>query len=363
MTLASAACVSLLDLQSPQLLSEDASAEADALASADAAEGADGPTCASLSDPANCGRCRRVCPGACRDGVCAPVLLAASADPVTRIALNSTDVVFSTFEPSKGGEIRRCAKSGCNQTASRILADTQPTSLSADDTHVAWLSQPFARGAPRACALDACSSTNLPMGPATSLPLDVLLTNRRVFFSDTVEKKLFACDPSGCTTPDTIESAVTPLLINATADRSGIVFIVSNRSKILRRALAAGPVLDVTTAPAGFGIYDLTVAGADVAFIEQPFGGGPTGALRIHALDGTGSTRTLTSDLPTAIVGDEGYVYFDYAQSGAVVRCAREGCTTPQAVANGLDGPGALAVDASYVYVATKQGVVQLAKP
>jgi hypothetical protein len=360
------ACGALLDLPPLELVGDDGGPPGGGDdGSTPSADGPANETSAcgdTTSNPQSCGRCGHVCPGKCERSECTPVVLAAVTDTITALAQTPTEILYSTVDAlNDQGEIRRCAKSGCNQTASLVATDTRPEGLSVDDTHVAWIGHTITNGFARSCTIATCASSGVSIPIASGQTAGITIAGGLVVYSDSSDLKLYSCPLAGCATQATLETGILPVDMHTASDGTTMVFLMGG-PRVARRSVTAGPVTDIAFIGNNAFLSDLAIAGKDAAWIENAFSGGG-GTLFVRAIDGSGTTKTISTDAPSGVAGDAQFVYFDFASTGAVVRCPHDACPKPEPVAFGLDSPTRMLVDENWVYVATKKGVVQLAKP
>lgn len=200
-----------MDAPMPDAPSEDAKVPGDAQG-----PGPDGSaTCADAgSDPNNCGACGHSCGGGeCTAGVCAPTMLAQNLESPAGIALDDSNVYFTTLgqftyippntaQYANDGSVMSVPKAGATSPTAIATMQWQPLPIAVSGGTVYWAtsnyaSDPSGNTTPvvEACPTSGCVG-NTPPPFATADATKIVVQGQSVYFLDS--KGVERCSSTGC---------------------------------------------------------------------------------------------------------------------------------------------------------------------
>ena len=136
------------------------------------------------------------CPGA-------PTLLATSQVGPTGIALDTTDVYWTT-----NSTVVRCSLGGCNGVLDTLwhgqtVVQANTTGIAVDATNVYWTNaQPFNLGSVMQCAKANCAGTLVTLAAARTEPLGIAVDGENVYWTESAG--VMKCAIGGCTNSPTV---------------------------------------------------------------------------------------------------------------------------------------------------------------
>lgn len=364
-----AACVDVLDIEPAARVAPER--DGGPLDAGDASLPPDGgearAVCGDVSsDPQHCGACGHACDGAtCRDGRCAPVVVAAGQRNAYRLTINGDELFWAT------GWLMHCPKADCFGGPKRSLCSP---------TNEGGIFGFAVRSSPNVVA--AAQGGVAALCPWTEGTTSVLLAQDRALFgavqpaylADDLllarvemgppagQPVLVRCTPPLCTAPKLVARDIIPTAI--AADRSAAVFAT-------RRSQGVADLQRLSVD----GVTSLVAA-------EQPT---PTtivlGPNHVAWVTGTPGAPAMACALPSCAggpraIGNHAWVdsvavdetdayYIDFA-TRTVHRCAIAACeATDTTIAASQNGATSIAVDRTHVYWsnAGDSTIVKLRKP
>jgi hypothetical protein len=347
---------------------------------------ADGCETATGTDPKNCGACGHDCGGgACMGNFCAPTALAAGQQGPVGLVIDDTYVFWTVRGAAANtGELMRAKLDGSSQTvmASGLASPAQlsqtPTTLfwanegsaasGYTDGSVAWMAKDQTCPGAATCPFVVVTVAGMrPTDPYIAQPLAAMPAIDGAHVAAVAAPNIILWSRSDGAANSLYGVGGTSNLVAGLALGSdGGVYVTSLAGVARVDVFANGAVTMLADAAAPLGIA-LDDAGA-YAYVAMNGGG----TLEAIALDGGGATSFASSiDHPAYVALDGDTVYFTAQgtsgmSNGYVGKVGKDGtCPTawgsacPVILANGQGLPGALAVDASYVYwVDTEGGTV-----
>lgn len=296
------------------------------------------------SDANNCGMCGKGCQGGtCSNGACQPIVLASGQGGAFGIALDANNVYWTNLS---SGEIRACAKSGCNNTPTTLASNQQtPYAVATDGSNVFWTS--YQGAAVRFCAVGGCGGTPTTLAGNQTGALGVALDSSNVYWTNYTTGQVQQCAKSGCGgTPTTL--ATTSGAYFPASDGANVYWGAGNQ---VRRCAVGGCGGSPTTL-ASSSAFGVALDSTNVYW-------GGTNQVSKCALGGCGGNPTVLASPSFAygIAVDSTSVYWTGYSSGVIEKCAISGCNgQPTQVAQSGGNPYMVAVDATWVYWTTYSG-------
>jgi len=324
---------------------------------ADAQDEVDASCGVLASDPKNCGYCGHDCRGAqCNAGVCDPTILASGLETPSGIAVDATNVYFTSY---LGGAVESCPLAGCTGAPKVLSAgNDQPNDVKVDANNLYWASEGSGinLGSIKRCALPSCTS---PVTMANGSVVEwVAIDATNVYWTSTYDGTAFSCPLAGCSgSPTPIASNLTvPWHIAASANNvyiaiwNGSLNAPATNGGVIGKCPASGCVgspvqlSKVENEPYQIAVdtdYVYWAGFKDNTIKRCAIAGCPTGATVLAAGEGG----------PSGIAVDDKYVYWTNYASGTVRVCAKDGCDKLSAtLAVGQNHPNLITFDSSYVY-------------
>jgi hypothetical protein len=341
-----------------------------------------GTVCATLATSSDhCGVCNHSCGGgACQGGVCKPFKLYegatdAGAPVVGPLEVGGTDIFFS---PSvNDNKLVSCPKTGCTLAPHQIAAMGYPIDAISfvQPGTIVFLSAPTQ--STQRPALYACSPAGCP-SPPTSFAADGLngieprlrSLNGRIFYNPGGSGLSYSTCAAGagtCSAATQLGTATTRGTHGLTADATNLYFIDSaaRGSTIATCAQSAAPCTPSALVPGDQSTVEGVVAdGGKLYWLFPGRAGFTEGRLMACDLPACATPKPLanTLDSPVGLVVDAGGAYWLTA-GNKLQRCLPNGCLGgPQDFAGPLDTPHSLVADPAFVYWAEKTSVWRLAK-
>jgi sugar lactone lactonase YvrE len=320
--------------------------------------------CKDLSkDAANCGACGHDClGGACMAGKCQPKLLAQGQQNPTVLALSSTDVFWVNSAPMPNGMVQKLSKDADPSTAPTMLAPglDLPVALTLDlSGGVSGQKIYFATfvgGEIFRANLDG--STMETMASSQDTPSAVAVDATKVYwasFAGSEILQLAISDPGGTATPiATSQTNPSALVVSGGAaywTNKGATNMTTGR--VVKRPLPTGsatPLAMNEGEPVA-----LVVDSGQVFYADRG-----TGMIKVvSTTSGAPVVITMGQSTPTAIAVDADYVYWvNRAQSGQLMRAAKQANATAEVLLDGLDYPAGIALDTDLIYFTESNNAV-----
>jgi hypothetical protein len=304
------------------------------------------------SDAKHCGKCDRDClGGGCTGGLCQPITLASNQTGAYGLAIDGANVYWST---SYNGQIRSCAKSGCNNTPTTLATGQSAYGIAVDGTNVYWGNYAVS-GAIQKCAIAGCSNTPTNLAVGQGYVYNVAVDNANVYWTQYGQNGgVFKCATGGCSlSPTTLAPTAWGYMVGT--DGTNVYW--SGFGGIRKCAVGGCNQTPVTLSSAS--IYGGVVSdGTNVYFTGN-------GSYQCAVGGCNNNPTSLASGYGLGIAFDNKDVYWAAPSSGTIARCAIGGCNNNATlVAFAQAYPEMIAVDNTAIYWTnyTSGTVVKLAK-
>lgn len=304
------------------------------------------------SDASNCGACGHSCNGGtCQASACQPVVLALGQNTPQGIAVDATNVYWTTTD----GNVLKVPIAGGNSTT-LATGQSNPLGIALDDTHVYWAND-VAGGQIQAVGLTGGTVQTLATSQAS--PQSVAVAAGNIFW--TVNGKVERLPLTGGTPVDmaTAQGALGGL----TADSNNLYWASVGQMAIRSLSLANGGaatnlVTDQDT------VLSLRLHNGALYWASDDLSQGSVGGVFSVPAGGGAPTTLATGQHGHTVAVDDKFVYWTDDTANRIVRVAIAG-GTPQVMAANQATPTDLAIDAQNIYWVNSAGtgsVVKLAK-
>jgi hypothetical protein len=353
---------------------------------------ADVVTCdaATLSDPANCGRCGHDClGGACSKGACQPVTLYTGDAPVSIIVEGATLFLVVQSSTPYSGYVFRCMTAGC-AASKQVLAQNLnfPWFGAKQGSQIYWANFGGSDASVDPGSVMGCSETGCPDGatlysPAgggvdggenmSGLAVDgtyLYWVNVSTVGSKTVFGGLYQCVPGECAGTLTELGRTTGFPFVVVVDGSHVYWIDSGPNEVLRCSLPScggNPQIFAKIVGAAPGepinFSGLALYGDNVYWTAGVADGGVFTCPKSGCSGGATTVASGQND-PAFVAVDDSGVYWANSAGGSIMHCALSGCAKPTVLAS-AEAPYAIALDAVSVYFTDSSGfgaVLRVAK-
>jgi hypothetical protein len=325
-----------------------------------------GTSCVDLqTDEKNCGRCGHDCQGGtCSNGSCQPVTVASNQTGAWAIAVDSTNVYWTTYAgPSGNGTVMKCPTSGCGASPTTLATNqtSQGQGIATDGTNVYWAN--FDTGTVEECAVGGCSQNPTTLASGQQKPYGVAVLGSVVYWTNLNSGTVAACASTGCggapTTVASSSNSAFGLAVNATS-----VYWTAGASTVLT-CTVAGCGTPTTMASSQAYPIGIAIDTTNVYLVDwsNNTSSGTVMACPLGGCSGGAPTVLASSqDGPAVLAADSNGVYWGNQNGGSIVMSSG-GTTT--VLASGLSAPYGIAVDAKSVYWTSgiSNTVMKVAKP
>jgi hypothetical protein len=311
-----------------------------------------GPTCVAKfdTDPKNCGSCGHDCEaGECKDGVCQPFILVTGEGTCDAISLSATDVFWTAL----GKGIDACPKSGCGEVGASFMPGIGD-GVFATGNLVYGTSA--GNGTASSCAVGGCNGSPKPIATGIARAGSITADTNAIYIA--YGSTVGACPLTGCadlptplgdsmTNPTSLVVAGTYLYWSEGSSPGGIW-----RYPIGPAAQTAQKLIGGLPAPTQIVVDDTKI------YFMQSDGGGAIGVI---PLDGAANATTFASvgEFVRGIAGDANNIFV--ALDDSIIQIEKA-TATKHTVATGTFYSRGIAVDATAIYITTRQGVTKVVR-
>jgi sugar lactone lactonase YvrE len=335
-------------------------------ATADTSSNDAGPTCAPGQAPCgqtcvdlqtneqNCGRCGRSCGGSgCEKGACAKLVLATAEKP-HGIAIDDTEVYFTTYNGGGSDFVATVSKKPGNALTKLAERQDLPSLLAIANKRVYWTNWSTGHvrsaGAPLGQFIE---NAQLPSG--SGAPFGIVATGASVFAVSYDTGNVYSI-PVTQGTPTEVGKTAKSATSMAALNNSLFVTAQNNPGAGLYRVNPA--TKESMNLAAGARAWGVAAAGTSVYFSDHI-----AGTITRIALGGGGGITVIAKNLgaPRGVAVDNTHVYWADFGTGSIARVPRDAqaVTPEEVIATGLSGVTSIALDANFVYFAAlNAGVV-----
>jgi hypothetical protein len=303
------------------------------------------------SDGKSCGKCGHDClSGGCANSLCQPVAIASGQNGPWMLALDANNIYWTTYA---GGQVRSCAKNGCNNTPATLASGQQgPYGIAVDGTNVYWAN--FSANTVQKCAVGGCGGNPTTLASSQTGAIGVAVDANAVYWTNITAGQVQKCATGGCGgNPTTLATLNAPYLL--AVDNTNVYWSGGNAIRKCTTTNCGNNYVQL----AGSTGSGITVDGTDVYWSGN--------AIQKCAIGGCGGNPTtlVSGGFAFGIAVDGTDVYWASPGAGSISKCAKGGCNnTPTVIAGGQGNPEQVVVDANAVYWANYTGgsVMKLAK-
>jgi hypothetical protein len=330
--------------------------------------GGDGSCSDTQADPNNCGRCGHSCLGGqCTAGKCQPVELTRGPAGATGIALDTTDVYWTSITANS---VHKVSKNGGTAATLAQAANgvDAPYGIFVEGGFVYWVNSALFTGTVMRCPVAGCGAAPQMVAYNVNEPTDLVVDGTNVYFTESDGTRI-ARAPKGGTSDGGV--AVYPNTsskpIHIALDGDHLFWIDDGSGDVQRVSIDGGNYIDLGAN--GLDGRGITVDQNNVYWVNL------AGNVSRRAKDGGGTTTTLAAGEgnPLDIVVDGTNAYWvkvvfpndgGLDLDGSIRTCTLSSCTGSD-LATGQKHPRSIAMDANAIYwVNYADGsVMKLAKP